>query len=109
MELYEYDKRALSELESVFVQAVYNNSRQIRYPIQFKDGERLKGTMGRNVRLNTEGVDGDMLLSGRYVFGANSVYIYQALKDMIDYIRTETDIDLFEAFGNKYEMEEEGF
>jgi hypothetical protein len=73
MELSEEDKRTLSRLEGIFAQSIYNNGRQIRYPIQFQDDKKLKGTMGRNVQLDTEGVDTELLLSGRYIFGANSV------------------------------------
>jgi hypothetical protein len=107
MSLSEYQKRTLSELEGIFVQAIYNNNRQIRYPIQFKSGDRLKGTMGRNVRLDTEGIDAGELLSGQYVFGANSVYIFQALKSLIEYIEDKTDVDIYDGFKDKYNYEED--
>jgi hypothetical protein len=42
-------KRLLAELEGIVTDYIYNNGNQIRYPIDFNDGTRLKGRYILNV------------------------------------------------------------
>ena len=93
-------KKALSILEGIFVRSINNNGRQIRYPITFEDGTHLKVTMGRNVRLNTDDISIEKMISGKYIFGANKVLIFEALKNVIDYVEDKTGADVYFDIAN---------
>ena len=75
------EEQLISKLEGVFYRRIYNNSQPIRYPITFRDGSKLKG---KNTILDPLNMDTTKFYSGHYKFGANSVYIYEALKDILD-------------------------
>ncbi len=78
-----------------------NNGNQIRYPIDFKDGTRLRGRYILDVNEENE----DIFYSGKYTFGANKLYIYQALDAILDFLEDKgVDIWMVEE---EYEDEED--
>ncbi len=89
----------ISKLEGVFTDHIYNNSNQIRYPMVFNDGSKLKG---KNTILNTMNLTHSKFYSSHYIFGANKVYIYEAIDailnklDDLDIIHIDSIIDAME-------------
>ena len=47
-------KKLISKLEGIIADHIYNNGNQIRYPIDFKDGTRLRGRYILDVNENNE-------------------------------------------------------
>ena len=76
----------ISRLEQVVTKHIYNNGRQIRYPVDFEDGSRFKKSF---LEVNEE--NEDIFYSGRYTFGANELYIYQAIEGLLDYLEIYDD------------------
>ena len=81
MAICDHEEKLISKLEGVFYRNIYNNGKQIRYPISFNDGGDLRGS---NTILRVDDMKIEKFYSGRYKFGANSVYIYEAIKDILD-------------------------
>lgn len=79
-------------LEGVFTDNIFNNGKVIRYPITFENGSKLKGKFILDVNEGNE----EHFFSGHYVFGANELYIYKALEAIIEKLRAEGLIDVFE-------------
>lgn len=82
-------KKLIAKLEGRFFKNIYNNQNQIRYPITFKNGSKLKGRYILDVNDNNE----NYFYSGHYVFGANKVYIYKAIDSMLQFLENE-DCDI---------------
>ena len=78
-------EKLIAKLEGIFYKHIYNNGSQIRYPIDFEDGTRLRGRYILRVTEDNK----DIFFSGRYKFGANSVYIYEALDAILKFLETE--------------------
>ena len=85
-------KKLLSRLEGIVTDQIANNGNIIRYPITFKNGSRLKGKYILDVNDSNE----DYVFTGRYVFGANELFIYKALDAVIGQLESEGLIDSFE-------------
>ena len=75
-------KKLIAELEGIVTDYIYNNGNQIRYPISFKNGRKLRGRYILNVNEENK----DIFYSGHYTFGANKLYIYQAIDAMLDFL-----------------------
>lgn len=82
-------KRLISRLEGVVTDHIFNNGNSIRYPITFNDGSQLRGKFILDVNEGNE----DKFFSGRYVFGANELFIYDALEAVILQLEEEGVID----------------
>jgi hypothetical protein len=78
-------EKLISRLEGIVWKNIYNNNNQIRYPITFRDGSKLKGRYILRVSEKNIG----KFYSGRYIFGANELYIYQALAEILDFLDEE--------------------
>lgn len=87
-------KKLLSKLEGVVTDQIVNNGNIIRYPITFRDGSRLRGKYILDVNERNE----DYFFTGRYVFGANELFIYKALDAVIDKLDAEGLIDFDELY-----------
>jgi hypothetical protein len=68
--------RLLSVLEGIVAERVRNNGAQIRYPVDWPDGSRLRG---KATILRTDDSTYEEMARGRYVFGANELFVYEAL------------------------------
>jgi DNA-directed RNA polymerase subunit alpha len=73
----------LSKLEGIVSDCVENNGNPIRYPVSWPDGSRLRG---QNTILKAEGYSFEEMAEGRYRFGANELFIYQALDKVLKYL-----------------------
>jgi len=82
-------KKLIAKLEGKFFKNIYNNKNQIRYPITFKNGSKLKGRYILDVNNSNK----DYFYSGHYVFGANKLYIYKAIDSMLQFLESE-DYDI---------------
>jgi hypothetical protein len=102
-------KKLISSLEAVFHDYVINNDNNIRYPISFKDNSKLKG----NYVLRVEPGNEDIFYSGRYQFGANSLFIYSAINSLIQSLERRGLIDelaleeLLEEYEEQFERDNE--
>ncbi len=96
-------KLLLSQLESVFHEYVENNGNIIRYPITFSDNSSLRG----NYILRVDPSSEDIFFSGRYKFGANSLYIYQAIDALIEKLEDFNLIDFYELEELEDKLEKE--
>ena len=81
MAMCDDEERLISKLEGILTRKIYNNGSQIRYPLTFNDGSKLKG---RGTILATDNLDTVKFYSGHYKFGASKVYIYQVISNMLD-------------------------
>ena len=72
-------KILLSLLEFIVGKSVRNNDKWIRYPISLPGGE-LRG----NVRLATLREEWDDLMEGKYRFGANELFVFRALDEVLE-------------------------
>jgi hypothetical protein len=70
----------LSRLEGLVGESVRNNNNPIRYPLTWPDGSRLRG-MHRILKASV--VTLEEMLQGRYVFGANELFVFQALDNIL--------------------------
>lgn len=95
-------KKLLSRLEGVVSDHVVNNGNTIRYPLTFIDGSKLKGNYILNVTENNS----SKFFTGKYVFGANELYIYKALEAVLDHLEREGLLD--EEALDELEEDEEG-
>ena len=96
-------EKLISKLEGIVTQYIYNNGNQIRYPVTFNDGTRLRG----NYILDVDEENEDIFYSGKYTFGANKLYIYQALDAILDFLDEEgADIWMVE---DKYEEDDDEY
>jgi hypothetical protein len=75
--------RLLSILEGIVGDCVQNNGRQIRYPIDWPDGSRLRG---KETILKTQEHTFEEMAEGRYVFGANELFVYRALDKVLQFL-----------------------
>lgn len=75
--------KLLSQLEGIVGDCVQNNGRPIRYPIDWPDGNRLRG---KNIILRAASYTFDEMSEGRYVFGANELLVYQALDKILKHL-----------------------
>src|SRR5947209_2235545 len=71
----------LSRLEGRIGERVLNNKNWIRYPITFPDGSRLRGM---HKILKADVVTLEEMKEGRYIFGANELFVYQALDKILN-------------------------
>lgn len=79
--------RLISHLEGIVSDNIHNNyDAPIRYPITLDDSKELRG---RQVILKVDELEWDELMKGKYVFGANKLYIYKALNQIIDYLNNK--------------------
>jgi len=85
-----HEEKLISRLEGILTRKIYNNGNQIRYPLTFNDGSKLKG---HGTRLATDNLDVNKFYSGHYKFGANEVYIYEAIKMILDELEKLRVID----------------
>ena len=69
----------LTRLERMISECLRNNDNSFRYPVTWPDGSRLRG----HKTLQAESVSMDELLEGRYIFGANELFIYRALDKVL--------------------------
>lgn len=88
-------KKLLSRLEGVVSDHIVNNGKNIRYPLTFIDGAKLKG----NYILGVSENNSSKFFSGKYIFGANELYIYKALEAVLNTLEKE-------GFLDEYAMEE---
>jgi len=104
---YEGRIRLLSELEGVFHDFVVNNGGHIRYPITFNGNKKLRGRYV--LKIAEENVN--IFYSGRYVFGANELYIYKAIDELLRKLSRMNLIDewalqdLLEEYQQEYDEE----
>jgi hypothetical protein len=70
-------------LEEVVGRQVLNNNKWIRYPVDWPDGARLRGE-GTVLRADVYSLD--EMLEGRYTFGANQLFVYRALNDLLGWL-----------------------
>ena len=82
-------KKLISKLEGIVYKNIYNNGNRIRYPITFKNGSKLKG----NFILKITDENKEYFYTGRYIFGANELYIYNAIEQLLSYLENEADLD----------------
>jgi len=83
-------EKLISKLEGILVDHIYNNGNSIRYPITFGDGSKLKG----RYILDVNDENKDIFYSGKYVFGANELYIYDAINAMLEYLEENYWMDI---------------
>ena len=95
-------KKLISRLEGIVTDHITNNGNIIRYPITFKDGSQLRGKFILDVNENNE----NKFFSGRYVFGANELFIYEALEAVISQLEEDGLID---SFNIKYGLPDEDY
>jgi hypothetical protein len=74
-------KILLSRLEGILGECVRNNKSWIRYPITWPDGSRIRGS--RKI-LHAKVYTIDEMLEGRYIFGANELFVYRALNKILE-------------------------
>ncbi|MBY5947666.1 hypothetical protein [Photobacterium rosenbergii] len=72
-------KTLIRDLEVCFHNKVENNGRQIRYPLTF-DGDRV--LRGSNIPMIDSAIEA-VFFSGRYKFGANDLYVYSAIDEVV--------------------------
>jgi hypothetical protein len=92
-------KRLISKLEGMVWREVYNNDSQIRYPITFEGKGRLQGRYILAVNQENE----SYFFTGKYVFGANELYIYRAINSILEYLKDQG----LDTEGLEWELEEE--
>ena len=82
-------KKLISRLEGTLSEHIVNNGNNIRYPLTFIDGSKLKG----NYILNVSDSNLSKFFPGKYIFGANELHIYKALDAVLDHLECEGLID----------------
>ena len=91
MAICDHEEKLISRLEGILTDQIYNNGKQIRYPLTFNDGNKLKG---KGTILATDNLDVKKFYSAHYKFGANEVYIYEAIKKILDELE---NLELFKG------------
>jgi hypothetical protein len=78
-------RRLLAKLENRVANAVknINATNPMRYPIKWPDGSLLEG---KNVILKVEDYSFEEMAKGRYVFGANELFVFQALDNILQFL-----------------------
>lgn len=103
-------KRLISRLEGMFENHIYNRNNPIRYPITFEMPHGTRELRGTNSILNVDAASEAVFYRGAYVFGANKLFIYQALNEILDYLESEGALDLscfYDVDEDKWEDEQE--
>jgi hypothetical protein len=78
-------RRLLAILEGKVANCVknINSTNTMRYPIKWPDGSILEGS---NKILNGQNYSFEELAEGRYVLGANELFIFQALDEILKFL-----------------------
>ena len=82
-------KKLISRLEGTVSEHITNNGNNIRYPLTFIDGSKLRG----DYILRVSDSNSSKFFTGRYIFGANELHIYKALEAVLDHLEQEGLID----------------
>ena len=91
-------------LEHLVRNHVYNNGARINYPLSGSESIKFHG----NEVPDPHDIDAEFVQQARYEFGANDLYIYEALNEVLDYLEDHTDSSfewLAEDLLEKYEEE----
>ena len=92
-------KKLLSILEGAFHDHVENNGKRIRYPITFDDNKEIRG----RAILKITDESNNIFFSGRYQFGANKLYVYQAIESLLEKLE---ELEILDTYAMKQLIEE---